>query len=530
MKRLNKISIYIVSIAMAVGMSSCLNGIDDSPIDPSTIQTFNQEGVFAKVYAGWALSGQSVTGDADITLAAGEDEGRTVLYRCLWNMNELPTDEAICAWGDGEVVKLQSNQFTTDNALIKYCYSRLLINITTANMFLQETEGKTDDATLKQRAEVRFLRAMDYYYLLDFYGNVPFVTSIITDAPKQIKRANLFWWLKAELKSIESEMYDAKQAPYYRLDKAANWLLQARLYLNHKVYLGSDSTQYYSDAATYAKKVIDSGYGLATKYTYLFSGDNAGTLDGSTVNNAPSEIIFPIAVDSAKTQNWGTSMFLILGSNNSDMPSSGINASGWAGNRARMSLITKFVPSSSFAEVDTLKSIAGDDRALFYTQSRTLKITSLTQFKQGASVMKFTNNRADKRYTFSSQPNTDVPFMRKAEAYLTYAEAVLRGGASVNGYTALEAVNKLRTRAHATSFTSVTLSTLLDEWAREFYFEGRRRTDLIRFGYFGGQSDYIWDWQSGVSAGTSFDAHLNLMPIPSDDISANPNLVQNTGY
>ena len=154
-----------------------MNGIDDSPIDPSTIQTFNQEGVFAKVYAGWALSGQSVTGDADITLAAGEDEGRTVLYRCLWNMNELPTDEAICAWGDGEVVKLQSNQFTTDNALIKYCYSRLLINITTANLFLKETESKADDVTLKQRAEVRFLRAMDYYYLLDFYGNVPFVTS-----------------------------------------------------------------------------------------------------------------------------------------------------------------------------------------------------------------------------------------------------------------------------------------------------------------------------------------------------------------
>lgn len=67
MKRINKFYIYIISIAMSFGMVSCLNSIDDSPIDPSKIMTFNQEQVFAKVYAGWGLSGQQVTGAADIT-------------------------------------------------------------------------------------------------------------------------------------------------------------------------------------------------------------------------------------------------------------------------------------------------------------------------------------------------------------------------------------------------------------------------------------------------------------------------------
>lgn len=528
MKRINKLYIYIISIAMSFGMVSCLNSIDDTPIDPSKVMTFNQEEVFAKVYAGWALSGQQVTGAADITLNSGEDEGRTVLYRCLWNMYELPTDEAICQWGDGEVVKLQSNSFTTDNALIKYCYSRLYINIATANLFLQNTGSLTDDATLKQRAEVRFIRALDYYYLMDLYGNVPFVTAVVVDPPKQILRADLFAWIKTELQAIENDMYAPKQAPYYRLDRAANWLLQSRMYLNHKVYLGTESNAYYTDAASYAYKVITSNYDLAKKYTNLFSGDNAGALDGST-NDAPKEIIFPIAADSIKTQNWGTSAFLILGSNNADMPNSGINASGWAGNRARKSLVEKFISASSWAEVDTLKTIANDNRALFFTKDRTLDIKVITTFKQGASVIKFTNARADKKYTFPSMPNMDIPFMRKAEAYLTYAEAVTRGG-TAQAYTALEAVNKLRTRANATQLNAINLNILCDEWAREFYFEGRRRLDLIRFGKFGGQSDYLWDWQGGIASGTSFDSHLNLMPIPSDDMSSNPNLVQNKGY
>jgi len=86
--------------------------------------------------------------------------------------------------------------------------------------------------------------------------------------------------------------------------------------------------------------------------------------------------------------------------------------------------------------------------------------------------------------------------MRQAEAYLTYAEAVTRGGATIDGYTALQAINTLRTRAGKTTpLSSLTLQNIIDEWAREFFFEGRRRMDLIRFGQFGGVTNYNWDWK-----------------------------------
>ena len=69
----------------------------------------------------------------------------------------------------------------------------------------------------------------------------------------------------------------------------------------------------------------------------------------------------------------------------------------------------------------------------------------------------------------------------------------------------------------------------LDEKAREFFFEGQRRTDLIRFGNYGGGT-YNWDWKGGVAAGTIFDAHYNIFPLPASALNENPDLLQNPGY
>ncbi|MDE6801111.1 MAG: RagB/SusD family nutrient uptake outer membrane protein, partial [Phocaeicola sp.] len=69
-----------------------------------------------------------------------------------------------------------------------------------------------------------------------------------------------------------------------------------------------------------------------------------------------------------------------------------------------------------------------------------------------------------------------------------------------------------------------------DEWRREFYFEGRRRMDLIRFNRYGGNNNYTWQWKGGAYEGRSFDAHLNIFAIPTNELTANSNLVQNPGY
>jgi hypothetical protein len=61
-------------------------------------------------------------------------------------------------------------------------------------------------------------------------------------------------------------------------------------------------------------------------------------------------------------------------------------------------------------------------------------------------------------------------------------------------------------------------------------YESLRRTDLIRFNKFGGDVNYNWEFKGGAAAGKNFEAFRNVFPIPSDELAANPNLKQNTGY
>jgi hypothetical protein len=126
--------------------------------------------------------------------------------------------------------------------------------------------------------------------------------------------------------------------------------------------------------------------------------------------------------------------------------------------------------------------------------------------------------------------NTDFPLFRLADAYLMYAEAVLRGGGGSNSL-ALQYVNAVRTRSSASSINSgeLTLDFILDERARELNFEGHRRSDLIRFGKFTGGA-YLWPWKGNNKDGAAIPAHYNLFPIPLAALGANQFLTQNDGY
>jgi hypothetical protein len=539
----NKYLSILSALLLAFTFHACINDLDVTPINPQKVQTFNQDQVFAKIYALWPLTGQTGPhGNSDIY---APDEGRFCLYRLLWNCNEISSDEAICAFGDAETIDLNTNKWTAINSSLKATYDRFYLVVVTCNHFLENTENKTDDYSIKQKAEVRFLRALSYYYLLDMFGNVPFTTKVGTEAPQQIQRADLFKWLVNELRNCENDMFEPRTQPYYRVDKVANWLLMSRLYLNAEVYSG---TAKWDSAAYYAKKVINSPYELAGTYRHLFMGDNAGNIDGSTVNTAQKEIIFPLAADGNKTQGWGHSMFLISSTHTNDMGNWGTTEGGWAGNRARPELVKKFFPNppsviarDTNMTMVTYPSNVKDDRALFFRKNRTLSVTEITKFKEGYSVIKFSNIRADGKLTHDPRyVDMDIPFMRKSEAYLTYAEAVLRGASPIEGYSALAAVNALRSRAHGKIATQITLTdaedftagkfNIINEWAREFFFEGRRRTDLIRFGMFGGNTSYKWEWKGGEQKGKNFSEDFNLFPIPSSDLNANSNLHQNTGY
>ena len=114
-----------------------------------------------------------------------------------------------------------------------------------------------------------------------------------------------------------------------------------------------------------------------------------------------------------------------------------------------------------------------------------------------------------------------------AEAYLTYAEATARQNGDQTTSEGTEMINALRTRANTETKTVYTLNQILDEWSREFYFEGRRRVDLIRHGKFGG-SNYKWMWKGGAKDGRSFSSHLNIFAIPAEQVKGD--IMQNPGY
>jgi hypothetical protein len=529
------------------------------PVDPTIVTTFDQDAVFAKIYSSLALTGQKGpdgSGDLD-----GIDEGRSAFIRQMWSLNELTTDEAMCSWGDAEIPDMNYNKISSSHINVKALYARLYFDITLCNLFLTETKDISDAKTIRQRAETRFMRALNYFYLLDMYGNVGFI-DVVSDVPaKQMLRADLYIWVLKELQECEGDMYAPTEAKsYYRVNRVANWMLRSRIYLNAKVYTG---TEQLDSAAVLAKKIIDpsSGYSLCPIYRQLFMADNAGIVDGSTVNQAPKEIIFPIASDGFKTMGYGTTLFLIAATQAGDMPGRGITTP-WAGIRSRGTLVKKFFPGNAvFSDNNDLTTSKSptlslkDSRALFLkggviikkkdgssdsinTVLRTMGSISNT-FNEGYSVIKYSNLRADGVFsdgfitsTGQKMVNTDVPFMRQAEAYLTYAEAVTRGATPVGGLSALDAINTLRARAgKTTALTTLSLQNIIDEWAREFFFEGRRRTDLVRFGQYGGiGTGYTWEWKGGEVAGVDFSEDYNIFPIPSTEINANPNLTQNHGY
>ncbi|MEO0900396.1 MAG: RagB/SusD family nutrient uptake outer membrane protein [Bacteroidota bacterium] len=176
-----------------------------------------------------------------------------------------------------------------------------------------------------------------------------------------------------------------------------------------------------------------------------------------------------------------------------------------------------------------------DTRALFFTEGQNLEITDISQFTEGYAITKWRN------ITSTGAPGSDLTFVdndfpvfRLADAYLMYAEAVLRGGTGGDLGTALGYVNQVRERAFGNTAGNITESELtldfiLDERAREFYWEGHRRTDLVRFGSLS-NTTYLWPWKGGTAEGVSTDSKFDIFPIPSADLGANSNLTQNPGY
>ena len=560
------------ALLLSASLSSCMADLDKGNIDPNVETNPNTLGLYTKCYAGLIMEGND--GNADFTI---DDAGKSTLLRNIFNFNELPTDEAICWWSDGGLVDISYNKYNAATPTLKYLYYRLMSNISFENNFLNLEAAKEEDKT--RYAEVRVIRAYNYFLMLDFFGDPAFVEKSSSESPYQAHTYNskfeqgktytraellqlgrefLFNWIEKELLAAEPDLLPAKpekdtDADYGRIDKGACWLLLSRLYLNAGTYLNNDGQDnpYWDKALQYAENVINSDYALFDDsrisktakdngykpYDLLFMGDNGS-------NGASCEALLPLMQDGTITQGYGGSLFYVAALWNDAMKSvtgkdAGTTENAWSGMRVRPSFLKVFFNNPSVVvkkEAKDIREMNIDDRAIFWGKGndkneRTLDLGLNKSFFSGIVTPKWNNNYAEGGTPHDSKfVDTDFFLFRVAEAYLNAAEAEMHlngeGSDKAKGY-----IDKLRDRAHADVHSSYTLNDVLDERARELYCEGLRRTDLIRFNQYGGnKATYKWELKGGSDNGANFDKTKNVYPLPSSEILANKNLTQIDGY
>jgi hypothetical protein len=514
-------NILTIGLTTMILMSSCLGDLDPEDLgskvtNSSTVYqtTDDYKKGLAKLYATFALSGQQgPSGQPDIE---GIDEGFGNYLRQYWNCQELTTDEAVISWNDQTIKDFHWHTWQAADVFIGAVYSRIMYTVALSNEFIRASASSSDAEVQRFNAEARFLRALAYYHAIDMFGNPPFVTEADLPGaffPKQTTRPELFAYIESELAAIEPLLGEPK-FEYARADKAALWMLQAKLFLNAKVYINQERN---ADALTALNKVLAGPYTLSSNYRHNFVADN----------HTSPEMIFPITFDGQHTQSYGGMVYLIHGPIGGSMPVDamfGVN-NPWGGIRTTSAFVGKFADVSGNT----------DKRALFWTAGQSLEIVDIGVFTDGYAITKFRNRKLDGSPATNYHPDfvdTDYPMFRLADAYLMKAEALLRSNGS--RVEALDLVNDIRERAYGNTNGNITdgqlsLDFILDERARELYWEGHRRTDLIRYGKFTGGS-YLWPWKGQVAAGTATESFRDLFPIPAADRGANPTLKQNPGY
>lgn len=513
-KQMKKIITAFLGMALFINMG-CTKDLDTDPLveltleellnrDPDAIQ-----GIVSRLYGSFALSGPDGSGSSDIS----DDAGESPFLRGIINLQDFTADGMKNRWGDDGLDQLTTtSNWDENNKFFRYLYNRIYYTIPQCNNLLSilnnvDTEDK-DSVT----AEVRFIRALAYYYLIDTFGKGVLATeeNFGTSAPlPEATRLELFNYVESELLAIADLLPDSND--YGRANKAVGQMLLAKLYINAEVYTG---TAKYQESLVAIQKVIDEGgYTLSDSFVSIFSGDN----------DSSPEIIFPLIADAINSQSFGNTTYIVNGSMSSEtmtLTDYGLTE-GWGGHRATKAWY------GLYGDLDT----ATDDRAkLFFTEGHTYEMTDYKMWKDGYPSIKFRNTNALSPVTAPTAfSGTDFPLFRLADAYLMYAECAIRTGGDLS--KALNYVKLVRDRSHAgpTTLGDMNLDFILDERARELNLEGHRRTDLIRFGKFTGGS-YLWPWKGGMVNGTEIPDTYKLFPIPLQAMEANPNLKQNNGF
>jgi hypothetical protein len=523
-----KISLAGVCLFLLL-FNSCSNDLETQPKveldfdqllqkDPNAIK-----GLLSKIYGAFALSSSEGPGKSD--LGETDNAGESPFLRGIINLQEFTADGMKNRWGDNGLDQLTTtSDWDANNKFFRYLYNRVYFVVPQANNLINIMNDVDVPEKELYKSELRFLRSLAYYYMIDCFGKGVIVTEQDLGSPipaKEASRVEMFDYVEKELLDIESKIPMTNE--YGRVNRSGVRMLLAKLYINSQVYTGVPR---YNEALIYTNKIIaEGGYTLAPSFQSLFSADNDKTA-------AKNEIIYALLAEPIVSQSYGNVTYIINGSMSdvtmqpTDFGNPGGGGNAWQGHRATKAWYGLFGNSAS-----ALASSPDDRAKMFWTSGHNYEMNDYKAWVDGYPSVKFRNTNFQGSSTPTVFANTDFPLFRLADVYLMYAECVLRGATGGNATQALQYVNNIRNRSNAASInaTDLTLNFILDERARELNLEGHRRTDLIRFGKFTGGS-YNWPWKGGVKEGTAIPDTYKLFPIPLTALQSNPNLKQNPGY
>ncbi|GLB52024.1 hypothetical protein NBRC110019_10630 [Neptunitalea chrysea] len=467
--------------------------------------------------------------------------------------NELSADQL--AWPQkgrhgydrGEHIRAHYHTWTTDERRIGLMWGAMYKDIGYTNFAisnLSTVNVASVDMTTEEMesliAELKVYRAFIHMKLMDMFGNIPISTDVTSVNIPTVERTEVFNWVESEILNNIDKLQLASENLVGRVTKVVAYAMLTELYLNAEEWTG---TARWNECITYCDQII-SGEGGAQTGSLQLDENVLGPFNNT--NHLSSENIYevPFSFDNGFSKNWSG---ILMGFSNM---SSALNVN-YSGNNAFVVIPTAF---DMFEEQDyrkqqwflfgpqyeygTTTPILGSEEYLGepFIYVNNIRRNSEGQTGEGGMTDGEENSGA-RFHKYRSGTAADANYLendfvvyRLTEIYFSKAEAIMRANGGMPTQEAVDLINESKSRyfsstdfiSSAYTINSLTLNELLNERGREFIFEGKRRTDLIRFGKFTTTS---W-WDKSPDGGN----YLKLMPIPADQIAANPNLIQNTGY
>lgn len=471
----------------------------------------------------------------------------------VWRLNELSADQL--AWpqkgrhgyDDAAWIRLHGHSWVFTENNVWNPWQLTYTGIGFCNSTLGDFErvdfakaGVNDQEKAAFIAELKVFRAYHYMKLMDLYGNIPIVTTVGEPiSPATAPRAEVFAFVEKELKENVDLLPNLSKALIGRITKAAGYAMLAELYLNAEVWSG---TAKWDECIAACDKIIKGETGGLNGAPAL-DADIKATY--SNTNDNSKEALLQLTYDYQATPTrcgWNSDFYHFAQRLIYDGDANGNNGvvvipsayDAYKDNDLRKS--TWMLIGPQFQAADPTKPVLGteeyrDKQLVFVKEIRRASEnkTSSTMIdgeeNSGARFNKYPPGRQSEAKYWSN----DWILYRLTDIYFNKAEALMRKNGGTATSEALQLINDCHKRAftaadfakEAYTAATLTLPELLAERGREFIFEGKRRTDMIRLGAFNTAS--WWDHQPS-------DPTKELFPIPQRQLAANPNLKQNPGY